>query len=80
MSKILAVFLFEFRSTVRRRSFQISTAAFPLVIITIILVVTILSTINAGADEESTLLGYVDRWGKLPTQSPAGSRDGTLFF
>ena len=74
MSKILAVFLFEFRSTVRRRSFQISTAAFPLVIITIILVVTILSTINAGADEESTLLGYVDRWGKLPTQSPAGSR------
>ncbi len=74
MSKILAVFLFEFRSTLRRRSFQISTAAFPLVIITIILVVTILSTINAGADEESTLLGYVDRWGKLPTQSPAGSR------
>ena len=74
MSKILAVFLFEFRSTVRRRSFQISTAAFPLVIITIILVVTILSTINAGADEESTLLGYVDRWGKLPTESPAGSR------
>ena len=74
MSKILAVFLFEFRSTLRRRSFQISTAAFPLMIITIILVVTILSTINAGADEESTLLGYVDRWGKLPTQSPAGSR------
>ncbi len=74
MSKILAVFLFEFRSTLRRRSFQISTAAFPLVIITVILVVTILSTINAGADEESTLLGYVDRWGKLPTQSPAGSR------
>ena len=74
MSKILAVFLFEFRSTLRRRSFQISTAAFPLVFITVILVVTILSTINAGADEESTLLGYVDRWGKLPTQSPAGSR------
>ena len=74
MSKILAVFLFEFRSTVRRRSFQISTVAFPLVIIAIILVVAILSAIDAGADEESTFLGYVDRWGKLPTQSQVGSR------
>ena len=74
MSKILAVFLFEFRSTVRRRSFQISTVAFPLVIIAIILVVAILSAIDAGTDEESTFLGYVDRWGKLPTQSQVGSR------
>lgn len=74
MSKILAVFQFEFRSTLRRRSFQISTVAFPMVIIVIIAVVTFISTVSAGTDEEPSFLGYVDRWGKLPAQSQAGSR------
>ncbi len=74
MSKVLAVFQFEFRSTLRRRSFQISTVAFPIMILAIILVGAIISRVSAGSDEEPTFLGYVDRWGKLPTQSQAGSR------
>ncbi len=69
MNKLIPVFLFELRSTLRRRTYQIMTAAFPVLGIALILIIRLISTFVD--DEEPELRGYVDRWGRLPVEMPA---------
>ena len=69
MNKLAPVFLFELRSTLRRRTYQIMTAAFPVLGIALILIIRLIATF--AGDDEPEHRGYVDRWGRLPAEMPA---------
>ena len=69
MNKLFPVFLYELRSTLRRRTYQIMTAAFPVLGLAILLLIRLISTL--AGEEELELRGYVDRWGRLPGELPA---------
>ena len=62
MNKLITIFLFEFLSTVRRRMFLILTAAFPVLVLALILIVRVVSAVQ-GEDEPGDpgkVRGYVD--------------------
>ena len=66
MSKLFSVYMFELRAMLRRRGFIFMTGALPLVGLTVIVILRIVSAVNA--DEPPTIRGFVDHWGKLPTE------------
>ena len=72
MNKLITILLFEFLSTVRRRLFLIMVAAFPVLALALILVVSVLRAV--GAEDEpgdpGKVRGYVDQWGRLPAELP----------
>ena len=71
MSKLAPVFLFELRATLRRRTYQVVTAAIPALMFGLLLVALLISTMTD--DDEPKLIGYVDQWGKLPVELPAAA-------
>ena len=74
MNKLITIFLFEFLSTVRRRMFLILTAAFPVLVLALILIVRVVSAVQ-GEDEPGDpgkVRGYVDQWGRLPAEQLPG--------
>ena len=72
MNKLTTIFLFEFLSTVRRRLFLIMVAAFPVVVLASILIVRVVSAVQAEDEPggPGKVRGYVDQWGQLPAQLP----------
>ena len=71
MNKLTTIFLFEFRSMVRRRLFLIMTASLPVLGIALILIIRIVTAL--AGDDEPRLRGYVDEWGPLPAELPTQS-------
>lgn len=67
-SRLLTILLFEFRSAVRRRGYQIMTAAFPLVGAILLLLARIIGA--GGGEATPSPRGYVDLWGRLPSEAP----------
>ena len=74
MNKLITIFLFEFLSTVRRRLYLIMVAAFPIGLLTLILIVRVVSAVQAEDEPggPGKVRGYVDQWGRLPAELPAG--------
>ena len=72
MNKLITIFQFEFLSMVRRRLFLIMAAAFPALGLALILIVRIVSAVQAE-DEPGDVRGYVDHWGRLPAEHPPGA-------
>ena len=75
MNKLITIFLFEFLSMVRRRLFLIMTAAFPVLVLALILIVRVVSAVQAEDEPggPGNVRGYVDQWGRLPAELPAGA-------
>ncbi|MDA1188585.1 MAG: ABC transporter permease [Chloroflexi bacterium] len=68
MNKIAVIFQFELRAVMSRRMFWITTALLPAVGVVVILVGRLIAAV---ADDDPSLVGYVDQWGKLPMEIPA---------
>ena len=71
MNKLAPVFLFELRATFQRRSYQIATAAIPVLMLGLLLVAVLINALTD--DDEPKLMGYVDQWGKLPAELPSAA-------
>ena len=69
MGKLGPIVQFEFRTTLRKRGYQIVTLAVPAAGLAVILISYLLSGLSEEA--EPTVRGYVDHWGRLPTELPA---------
>ena len=75
MNKLITIFLFEFLSTVRRRLFLVLVAAFPVLMLALILIIRVASAVQADDEPEGPgkVRGYVDQWGRLPAELPLGA-------
>ena len=75
MNKLITIFRFEFLSMVRRRLFLIMVAAFPIGLLALILILTIVRAVQAEDEpgDPGKVRGYVDQWGRLPAELPPGA-------
>ena len=71
MNKLTTIFLFEFRSMVRRRLFLIITGSVPVLGVALILIIRLVTAL--AGDDDPKLRGYVDEWGPLPEELPTQS-------
>jgi len=69
VNKIAVITRFELKSVFARRMFWITTGLLPAVGVIVILVGRLVASL---ANTEPSLVGYVDQWGKLPAEAPAG--------
>ena len=72
MNKLITIIQFEFLSTVRRRIFLIMVAAFPIGLLALILIVSVVRAAQAEDEpgDPGKVRGYVDNWGRLPAELP----------
>ena len=75
MNKLITIIQFEFLSTVRRRIFLIMVAAFPIGLLALILIVSVVRAAQAEDEpgDPGKVRGYVDNWGRLPAELPPSS-------